>query len=130
MEDKIRELRDRYWIYWYNTSKHNFYTSDHPVVGHIHEAIIGMMAYEIYFPLTPRFAVSVLIKNRFPDWAKHDNQIIELDDPEFIKFYNHLILSKCNRQIFNAENDFRLAEKIVKSSPDLFNLNRSRVAKT
>ena len=35
MEQRIGELWDRNWIYWHNTTEHNFYTSDHPVVGYI-----------------------------------------------------------------------------------------------
>ncbi len=128
MEQRIRELCDRYWVYWHNTTKHNFYTSDHPVVGHIHKDR-NLSAYELYFPLTPKFAVSILLKNHFKDLAILDNQVIEIDDPERVKFYNSLILSKCNRQIFNSENDFRLAKKIIKSRPELSNPNRPRVAK-
>ncbi|MEQ6169105.1 DUF4238 domain-containing protein [Ekhidna sp. MALMAid0563] len=128
IEERIRELCDRFWIFWHNTTKHNFYTSDHPVVGHIHEDR-NLMAYELYFPLTPKYAVSILLKNHFEDLAGLDNQVIELDDPERVKFYNYLVLSKCNRQIFNSENDFRLAKKILKSRPELSNPDRQRVAK-
>lgn len=126
MEQRIVELCDRFWIYWNNTTEQNFYTSDHPVVGYNHEQI-NLMAYELFFPLTPRFAVSILLKNHFPTWARQDNQIVELDDPEFVKFYNYLMLSNCNRQIYNSKNDFKLAKEIVKSRPEMSNPNRPRV---
>jgi len=52
----IEDLCDRYWIFWSNKTKHNFYTSDHPVIGYLHTE----KAYEIYFPTTPRYSVSIL----------------------------------------------------------------------
>ena len=55
--------------------------------------------------------------------------IMEIDNPESVKFNNYLILCNCNRQIFNSENDFRLAKKILKSKPELSDPNRPRVAK-
>ena len=128
MEDRIRSLCDRYWIFYDNQTKHKFYTSDHPVVGHIHERK-SFGAYEIYFPLTPRFALSILLKKEFPEFAKMDNQIVILSNPENIKFYNSLILTNCNRQIYSCENDFRLAEKILKQHPFLSDPNKQRVDK-
>lgn len=33
----IEDLCDRYWIFWSNKTKHNFYTSDHTVVGYLYQ---------------------------------------------------------------------------------------------
>ncbi len=121
----IDELCNRYWVFWNNQTKHNFYTSDHPVVGHLHSE----KAYEIYFPITPKFGVSILIKDHFPTMADAHHRINDLRDPENIKFYNSMILTQCGRQIYSAENDFRLAEKIVRRTPSLRDPNRQRVAR-
>jgi len=120
----IDDLCDRYWIFWSNETKHNFYTSDHPVVGYLHNE----KAYEIYFPITPRYSVSILIKDHFPLMADKHKRIIKLQDSENVKFYNIRMLEQCNRQIYNAENDFRLAEKLVKENPSLKDPNRQRIA--
>lgn len=119
----IEDLCDRYWIFWNNQTKHNFYTSDHPVVGYLHTE----KAYEIYFPITPRYSVSILIKDHFPLLAEKHQKIKEIQDPENVKFYNIRMLEQCNRQIYNAENDFRLAEKVVRETPWLRDLNRQRI---
>jgi hypothetical protein len=119
----IEDLCDRYWIFWSNKTKHNFYTSDHPVVGYLHTK----KAYEIYFPITPRYSVSILVKDLFPLMVDKHQKINELRDPENVKFYNIRMLEQCNRQIYNAENDFRLAERIIKEAPSLRDPNRLRI---
>ncbi|MDW7691494.1 DUF4238 domain-containing protein [Flammeovirgaceae bacterium SG7u.111] len=128
LEKGIKEYTDRYWIYWDNQTKYNFYTSDNPVVGHIHEKI-RFSAYEIFFPLTPRFGLSIALKKEFQNMANYDNKIVPLTNKENIKFYNSLIVTNCNRQIFNNEMDFRLAKKILKKKPELSNPNRQRFAR-
>jgi hypothetical protein len=121
--DVIEDLCNRYWVFWSNKTKHNFYTSDHPVVGYLHNE----KDFEIYFPITPRYSVSILVKDHFPDMAAKHQKIIELNNPENIKFYNIRMLEQCNRQIYNSENDFRLAKKIVKETPSLRDPDRQRI---
>lgn len=120
---EIEDLCDRYWIFWSNKTKHNFYTSDHPVVGYLHNE----KAYEIYFPLTPRYSVSIVAKDHFHIMADKHQRINELRDPENVKFYNIRMLEQCNRQLFNTENDFRLAKKIVKETPFFRDPKRQRI---
>src|SRR6188768_3966020 len=120
----IEDLCNRYWVFWSNKTKHNFYTSDHPVVGYLHNEI----AFEIYFPITPKHSVSLFIKDQFPNFVANHQKVNELLDSENVKFYNSLILAQCNRQIYNAENDFRLAKKIVEETPSLRDPNRQRYA--
>lgn len=120
----IEDLCDRFWIFWSNKTKHNFYTSDHPVAGYLHTET----AYEIYFPVTPRYSVSIFIKSHFPNLSVQHQKIIELRDAKNVKFYNSLILTQCNRQVYNSENDFRLAKKMVKDTPSLRDPNRQRIA--
>lgn len=120
----IEDLCDRYWTFWSNRTKHNFYTSDHPIIGYLHSE----KAYEIYFPITPRYSLSILMKDHFPLMANKHQKINELQDPENVKFYNSLVLTQCSRQVYNSENDFRLAKKLVKETPSLRDPNRQRIA--
>ena len=124
----IEDMCNRYWIFWSNMTKHNFYTSDHPVVGHLHTDK-DWQGYEIYFPITPRYSVSILIKSQFQHKALNHQKIVRLEDSEHVKFYNSLVLTQCNRQIYSAENDFRLAKKIIKETPALTDPNRQRIAR-
>lgn len=126
--DDVSELCNRYWIFWKNKTSIKFYTSDHPVVGYIYEKI-SHNAYEIYFPLTPDFALSILIKDHFKNWANKNNKVEELIDPENIKFYNGLIVNKCNRQLYSSNNDFELAKLLLTQRPELSNPDRQRFAK-
>ncbi len=122
----VEDLSNRIWVFWDNKTKNKFLSSDHPVVGYNHEDR-SYSAYELYFPLSPRFGLSILIEDEFKDWIEKDNTIVIIDDPEFIKFYNSLILVSCNRQIYNQEDDFQLAKEIVKKTPGLSKPNRPRL---
>ena len=119
----IEGLCNQYWVFWSNKTQHNFYTSDHPVVGHFDTD----ERFEIYFPITPTFSVSILVKDHFPHFAFRHQRINELRDPELVKFYNKVMLMNCSRQVYSAENDFRLAMKIVKETPSLRDPNRRRI---
>jgi len=127
LQKTIEEFTDRTWVFWENKTKHRLYTSDNPVVGYNHQNI-SFSAFELYFPLTPIFGISVLIKKEFPEWIKQDFNIVPLTNTEFLKFYNSLILANSYGQIFSCETDFRLAMKILKQTPDLSNQNRSRIS--
>jgi hypothetical protein len=120
----IEDLCNRYWVFWSNKTKYNFYTSDHPVIGYLHDET----AFEIYFPITPRYSVSIFVKDQFPKLAAKHQKINELRDPEIVKFYNSLVLTHCNRQIYSSENDFRLAKKMIEETPSLRDPNRQRYA--
>jgi len=76
----------------------------------------------------PKHSVSIFIKDQFPNLAANHQKVNELLDSENVKFYNSLILAQCNRQIYNAENDFQLAKKIVEETPSLRDPNRQRYA--
>jgi len=86
------------------------------------------IAFEIYFPITPRYSVSLFIKDQFPNLAASHQRINELRDPENVKFYNIRMLEQCNRQIYNSEMISELAMKIVKETPSLRDPNRQRIA--
>ncbi|GHN02516.1 hypothetical protein WSM22_40050 [Cytophagales bacterium WSM2-2] len=120
----IEGLCDQYWVFWKNKTQHSFYTSDHPVVGHYDTD----ERFEIYFPITPKFSVSILLKDHFPHMSFRHQRINELGDPEYVKFLNTVIVTNCGRQVYSAENDFRLAEKIVEENSSLRDPNRKRIA--
>lgn len=125
---QIDDVCDRYWIFWSNKTKHNFYTSDNPVVGYLHD-YPDLKAYEIYFPITPKYSVSIFIKDQVPHFAAKHQKIDEVQNPENVQFWNSLILTHCNRQVYSAENDFRLAKKIIQETPSLSDPTRQRIAR-
>ncbi|VXD14301.1 DUF4238 domain-containing protein [Marinoscillum sp. 108] len=46
---RILSLCDRIWVYWENLTQHEFYASDHPVVGYTYRDV-SETAYEIFSP--------------------------------------------------------------------------------
>lgn len=118
----VEDWCDRYWIFWRNKTNCNFYTSDHPVVSYWNK---DQKCDELFFPITPRYGVSILFKDNLQQHIENRN-VRELSDPEEVKHYNFLIVTQCNRQVYSVENDFVYARKLVKLNPMLTDPNRQR----
>lgn len=114
---------DRYWIFWRNRTECNFYTSDHPVVRHCHK---DQKCEELFFPITPRYGVSILFRDDLRQRAD-TRTVRELTDPEEVKkHYNFLIVTQCNRQVYSVDNDLGYAKELVKLNPTLTDPSRLR----
>jgi len=84
---------------------------------------------EIFFPITPKYALSIFFKDGLGQQADNRN-VRELIDPEEVKHYNFLMVTQCNRQIYSAENDFRFAKKLIHLNPGLTDPKKQRFVKT
>lgn len=126
VQESIGRLCERIWIVVENKTKYQFYTSDNPVLRYTHhDRAFG--AYEIFYPLTPKFSIMILNRRDFQDFISFDNKIMPFNDKEFVKWYNSLQVVSAGRQIFSIENDFRLAQKMLKTNPSLMDPNRPRI---
>jgi hypothetical protein len=124
-EDVLKVVEDgcdRYWIFWRNKTNLDFYTSDHPVVRYWHK---DQKCDELFFPITPKYGVSILFRDDLRQRAENRN-VYELSDPEEVKHYNFLMITQCNRQVYSAENDFAYAMELLKLNPKLTDPNRPR----
>jgi hypothetical protein len=117
---------DKHWIFWRNRTNDGFYTSDHPVVRYWHK---GEKCDELFFPITPKYGVSILVRDDLRQRLE-DRVIKELNDPEEVRRFNFLIITQCNRQVFSAKDDFGLAEELIKLNPILTDPNRPRFLNT
>lgn len=111
-EDESTSLGDRIWVVYRNETKKAFYTSDNPTIGFNH-GTFPKTEYEIFMPLTPKYMLSVLIKEQFPNLLHWNNTIQPMKDLEHVKFYNRLIVLRSSRQIYSNEVDFVFAKKIM-----------------
>ncbi len=119
----VEDWCDRYWIFWRNNTECSFYTSDHPVVRHWHK---DQRCEELFFPITPRYGVSILFQDDLRQHAE-DRNIRELSDLEKVKrHYNFLIVTQCNRQVYSSGNNFDFAVELVKLNPTLTDPTRPR----
>jgi hypothetical protein len=118
----VEDWCDRHWILWRNKTNLNFYTSDHPVVRYWHK---DQKCDELFFPITPKYGVSILFRDDLRQQAENRN-VSELSDPEEVKHYNFLMVTQCNRQVYSAENDFAYAMELVKLNPTLTAPNREQ----
>lgn len=119
----VEDWCDRHWIFWRNKTEYKFYTSDHPVVRHWHKE---QKFEELFFPITPRYGVSILFRDDLRQRAENRN-VRELSEPEDVKKnYNFLMVTQCNRQVYSVDNDFAYAKELVKLNPILTDPNRPR----
>jgi hypothetical protein len=128
VEQAIRELASRIWLLADNQTRFPFYTSDHPVVGYTHWNI-SHLAYELFFPIGPKYGIWILNRLAFREFEILDNHRYPIEDREYSKFYNSLQVLKSNRQIICNSLAFELAEKIIWENPDASDPNRPRMQK-
>ena len=118
------------WILIENKTKMLFWTSDHPInrfnpiknpLGNLGYLSRGI---QIFFPLTPRLSLCLcdLVEYfTYPDKSRTFN----IDN---IIFQNHLQVRRSTRFVFSQDDDFSLAEKILKYEPSLKYANRKRIS--
>lgn len=125
-DNLIKSFCDRWWVFWDNRTKYGFYTSDHPAIG-ISYPDLGTLAYEVFLPLTPKYAMSILLKEGFPQFDSWDETIQVLDDKRNVTFYNSQIVTGCNRQVYCADGNFSLAKKLKNQKPGLGSDGKPRI---
>lgn len=95
-------LFDKIWVVWMNKSSTNLLTSDNPTVGYFEPVNKG---HEIYFPINPKFSISLFDKIKYNNYKELDGKIIPLEYFNVI-YYNDLIFKSSIRHCFSIENDF------------------------
>ncbi len=89
---------------------------------------IGSPGIEISFPITPYCAIMMYERNYHKKKMEtFDNKYLPIQDEECIKYYNCLQVYQSYRQIFSINNNFELVYQMIKSHPEICNINRPRV---
>jgi hypothetical protein len=119
------------WVLLINRTAMPFWSSDHPVNRHND---IDMRPYgnlglsckgiQIHFPLCPTASLSLLDPSMYASFPSY----YEVKDIRNIEFANSLQVYGCTRYVFSNQNDFSLAEKMIKDSPSLADIDRKRVS--
>ncbi|MGM0111315.1 DUF4238 domain-containing protein [Enterococcus sp. DIV0187] len=118
-------LNSHIWIMLINKTSKSFYTSDNPIakipnVIHPHKGNmgIGSEGMELLFPITPNLIVGMYEKEYFRG-KMLDRSFVEINEPEVIDRFNSAQILSSYRCVFSKENNFELAEKLIKENPDL-----------
>lgn len=74
-EGTIRDFCNRIWIAIENKTKYSFFTSDNPVIRYTHWSI-GHLAYEIFYPITSKFAIWILLREPFKQFEIWENKLM------------------------------------------------------
>lgn len=124
----VEKIYNRIWIAVVNKTNYSFYTSDNPIIRYTHWAI-SHLAYELFYPISPKYAIIILTKKEFNFMEQLNNTLITFNDKEYVKYYNQLQVIQSTRQIFCMEASFKLAEKMIREKPAIGDLNRPRINK-
>lgn len=117
------------WILFVNRTAMPFWSSDHPVTRHNPIDLrprgnLGLLCpgIEIYFPLSPKLTLRV--RNPVQNLSSFLPGRHEISDIRDIKFLNSLQVRQSARYVVSNQNDFSLAEKIIKDDRLLSNVER------
>lgn len=118
------------WILIENKTKMLFWTSDHPInrFNPIKDPL-GNLGYlsrgiQIFFPLTPRLSLCLCDLIEYFTYLDR----MRTFNINNIIFQNHLQMRWSTRFIFSQDNEFSLAEKILKEEPSLKYPDRKRIS--
>jgi hypothetical protein len=94
---------EKIWIVWQNGTNLKFITSDNPVVGFEDPVKQG---YEIYFPISPEYSISLYDKIKYSDYMELDGQMVSIQESNVL-YYNDLIFKNAERNFFSINDDFK-----------------------
>lgn len=127
--DMILSLK---WILVENRTKMLYWTSDHPInrynpikapppLGNLGYLCRGI---QVFFPLRPR--LSLLLCDP-AEYFLYPDKMITFDIDNVV-FQNHLQMRWSTRFVLSQDDDFSLAERILKDEPTLKETNRKRIS--
>lgn len=119
------------WILLKNKTSMSFWTSDNPVTPYnpIDLSPFGNLGLknrgiQLYFPLTPYLILLICD----PETYELLPSFVLIDDKENVIFQNSLQVFWSTRHIFSINDDFSLANKVLKDFPEYKNVDRKRMS--
>lgn len=120
-------IRNKIWIVGYCRGGKKLFTSDNPVVKNAHAEHAGLSSkgIEVVFPLTDQLILIMRDKQFFRKDRKFNNRFFEIDD-SYVDYVNSLQVIHSYRYVFSRNNDFSLADEMIKNDPNLKIINGDR----
>jgi hypothetical protein len=135
IEKMALTLMNHIWMVYVNLTDFPFYTSDTPIVKRAnkeHEFMsyggYGSEGIEIHYPLSGKFLLSLVERSYFEDLEVLENRFYPLDKEEYIQYQNSLQISHAYRQVFCAEDMFKMALDFCKQYPNACKEDKNRVS--
>ena len=122
----LTEFGSRNFILVKNETTTDFFTSDDPVIRHLHSEI-SLRVYELFLPISPKFGIWIFPKGIFKELDEADQILYTFTDPQNIMFYNFLQVYRSTRQVFSFSSDFSYVEQLLKENPSFGNINKQRL---
>lgn len=120
------------WVLGINRTGRRLLTSDNPicVVPHCYNGPIPMAGLasrgvEIFITLSPEHILIMRDDNYHKGFSKRDMSYIEIDNQEIIDTYNAFVCILAERNIFSADGDFSLIERIKAEDSSLIQVPKT-----
>ena len=120
------------WILQVNRTSHPFYTSDSPIgtEEHLHHPCVSMAGLrsrgvEVYFPISPQLMLLMFDGEYHVEFQEHDRRVIELDNPQVVKYCNSRCILHSDSCIFSNNNDFSVINEMIAKNPNVLNQPRT-----
>lgn len=117
------------WVLFKNITTIPFWTSDNPITRNNELDFtpfgnLGLLnrGIEVHFPLSTELSLILLDPTEYGYFPNYD----ELCDEQNVIFENHLQVKFSTIHIFSSEDDFSLANKMLKGQPECGYINRKR----
>src|SRR5438552_1091545 len=117
------------WVIMENRTSSPLWTSDHPVnrvnfIDHSPYGSLGLLktGIQIHFPLNSTLVLCLCDPVTF----RHFPDRLEIADPQNVVFQNSLQVNQSTRHVFSVDDNFALAERMIKDNPELRRVDRKR----
>lgn len=121
------------WIILVNNTNIPFITTDNPIgkknnLDNMYAHGFASKGIEIYYPISPKYAISIWEPNYFKEIAPDlfNQTILEVKKTNVIH-NNDLLIQTATSQIYSNINDFTWVEKRVNDTPSIANKKRPRI---
>jgi len=129
----VNSLNAHICVIYKNTTQTPFYASDHPIAkrAHIINPVRSFSGYsskgiEISFPLSSKYILVLCERSMFQNYEQYENEVLILNDPQNIIYYNSLQVRDSYRYVYCAEDNFDLAKEMVETHKELGDVSRKR----
>ncbi|WPS88598.1 DUF4238 domain-containing protein [Brevibacillus halotolerans] len=128
-------LMKHIWTVGVNLTDFPFYTSDNPVVKYANREDpyrsfngYGSEGIAIYYPLNSKFMLSLFEREYFEDAEILEDYFLPIENVEYVKHFNSLQISECQRQVFCREDKFEMAFEFCRMYPEACKEDKHKIS--
>lgn len=115
------------WVLGVNKTNNKLFTSDSPIAtqGHIKDSLLATnglasKGVEVFFPISPDVILIMVDGSYHTHCLPYERKYIEIDNDDFVNYYNSILAMQADRFIFSSDNNMALLDLMKKKDPNIF----------